>query len=314
MQSQFYLISCLILLFNYISLIPAKHFSECRWKFIFCKKVITPSNMGMTQNQNISNTIMDCCSARSLQCHTFSVLYRACFSQPASPVLLSRCFAPHSQRACDAGVQPIHAICIGWKHILIPSQCIYMRHYSRESSLVTPWWLGRKWDCAPLLLHQLCNPLSAGIFPREVLQVPALWLCIAAFSFNHIGRISHAALRVILQRRASVESNIFVFSNFSAAAFLTVMFCGINRAENCVLHKSERGISNHQTDWIFSQTRACVCEGSSLSSSFMVVHISPSGSPLKLKLDSQQTQQKTQVLRGSTTLQSLFSALTQFQS
>jgi hypothetical protein len=36
--------------------------------------------------------------------------------------------------------------------------------------------------------------------PREVLQLPALRLSIVAFCFNHIGRISHAALRVILQR------------------------------------------------------------------------------------------------------------------
>jgi hypothetical protein len=114
-----------------------------------------------------------------------------------------------------------------------------MRHYSRN--LV--WLLrdgsaengiARRFCCTNCAIH------SASIFPREVLQVPALWLSIAAFSFNHIGRISHAALRAILQQRASVESNIFVFSNFSPAAFLTVMFCGINRAENCVLHKSER--------------------------------------------------------------------------
>lgn len=119
-----------------------------------------------------------------------------------------------------------------------------------ESSLVTPWWRGGKWDCAPLLLlHRLCNPLSA-LFLRIVLQLPALWQCIAVFLQSQPD-LALCARRNFTKDVVGVESNICVFSNFPPAAFPTVRVCGRNRAENCVLHKSEWEISNHGTDWIF---------------------------------------------------------------
>lgn len=176
----------------------------------------------------------------------------------------------------DAGAQPIRAICIGWKHILIPSKSIYMGHYSLN--LV---WLLRDGAAENGIARRFCCCTDCAIhsllFFLEKCCSFLLSDNASQFSFNH-NQISHSALGAILQKTSLALNPISVcfqtslplhFPRWGFAAEIErkIAFCINQSGKYPITGRIE-----------FSSSELCLWKVVAMRSSFMATQILPSES------------------------------------